>query len=138
MAKNRPALVPQIPGAAPITPSPEPLPTVPESFLAEIAVLSDEGLISLDTAERSGEHRPEYLAAIEAELQPRIARQGGLAVKAEYGTSVVAEALADVSAIAPIPSRPGAAAIDPSTLIRPVLTADGWLMPSTATPPIIR
>ena len=135
------------PGAAVSAPerAPEPLPTVPESFLAEIGALSDEGLIALDTAERSGENRPEYLAAIDAELKPRIAKMAG------QGMGVPAEAAEDLKALStlakavmappePSPHRglPTPADIDPSKITTAVLTTEGWILPTAAVPPPIR
>lgn len=126
------------PGAAVSAPerAPEPLPTVPESFLAEIAALSDEGLISLDTAERAGENRPEYLAAIDAELKPRIARMAGVVEPKAEREPTPAERIV----VAPPPRHglPAPADVNPAAITTAVLTTEGWILPTTSTPPPIR
>lgn len=137
------------PGAAVVAPerqAPTP-PNVPESFLAEIAALSDEGLISLDTAERAGENRPEYLDAIDAELKPRIAKMAGqVAVSAELTASELEQVKASkpggVLHVEPERVRPlglpTPADVNPGQITTSVLTTEGWVVPSTSTPPPIR
>ena len=143
--------------------APAVVPNVPESFLAEIAALSDEGLIALDTAERAGENRAEYLDAIDAELKPRIARMAGQGEALTGGQVTapepdVAKALNDVidqvhagspgatkseaaGAVLDVLVRrgpPTPADVNPSKLTTAVLTTEGWILPTTSTPPPIR
>lgn len=141
MPRAKTALKPQMPGA-----NPGPVPvidpaSVPASFLDEIRLLTNEGLIALDTAERSGENRGEYLDAIDAELQGRIkAEQGrGDEVVKDAEPAPVRVALESQPPLNPaIFGLPRAADIDLSKLTSAVLTQEGWLVPSAPTPPPIR
>lgn len=137
MSKSDRKFKPQVPGVQPgPAPTIDPA-TVPASFIAEIEAMSNEGLIALSGAEMDGENRPEYIAAIDAELQKRINAlpASDPVLPAEEPRPAKVEV---VEPPRPISHLPSAESIDPATITTPVLCREGWVVPSASNPPPIR
>lgn len=127
-----PDLTPQVPGA---------LPTVDADKLAELAGctvgdivealpdLSDDELAQLVGHETRGKARASALRAIESEQAKRLADAAAPATGDRPPTTP------NVSGDPATFARARAAEVDPRTLIRPVLTRDGWVLPLPAATP---
>lgn len=146
-------LTPQVPGAnpiaAPTAAAPQPLvdasaavvaPMIPEGLAEELATKTNEELIALDAAERDGDNRPGYLVAIEAALQQRLAaiKNDPAPPAPTLDVELPKVEPAPVAPERPAQSRPHSSEIDASKITQPVLCEEGWVVPSTATPPPIR
>lgn len=129
MAKSKPTLKPQVPGAIPGVVHADLALILAMSvvdIVAGLAGLTDAELGELTTLEAAGESRADVLQAITVEQMNRY------------------EAGADATAALPLPRDPNAPAplgaldshahlhadqVDPRSIERAVLTRDGWVLP---------
>lgn len=117
-------------------PSADPV-VIPDGLVAELEAKSNEDLIALDAAEREGDNRPGYLAAIDQVLQVRIkAMQPSTQLPGAPPPppAPVVDAV-PVAALASSSQRPKAADIDPTKITQPVLCEEGWVVPSPRSAP---
>lgn len=129
-----PDLAPQVPGQLPGV-DPDSLAPLLDMAPAELALgvssLTALELAALDALERSGEARATYLDVISTEQMRRL--EDSLPPDPSHDGVIVPEIvkespIGDQSSYA----RKAAQDIDPSSISRPVLSKDGWVLPLPA------